>query len=165
MRKHFAMMGRYNRWANALLYDAAFALPEEDYRRDLQVAFTSLHGTLNHILVGDRIWLSRFEGFGSPPLALDQILADTKDGLRAERAATDDAIERWAEEADFDSIFSYQRNGKHFSQPIAPAAVHMFNHQTHHRGQCHAMLTRLTGKAPSMDLAFFQRNTGEGMAL
>ena len=163
MRKHFGMMGRYNRWANALLYDAAHALPEEDYRRDLQVAFTSLHGTLNHILVGDRIWLSRFEGFGSPPLALDQILADTKDGLRAERAATDDAIDRFVEAADFDGVFSYQRNGNHFSQPIAPAAVHMFNHQTHHRGQCHAMLTRLTGKAPSMDLAYYQRDTGEGM--
>lgn len=164
MREHFAMMGRYNRWANALLYAAAHALPEDDYRRDLGVAFTSLHGTLNHILVGDRIWLSRMEGFGSPPLALDEIVADNKDALAAERQATDDAIDRFVASADFAAAFSYERGGTLYNQPTAPAAVHMFNHQTHHRGQCHAMLTRLTRKAPSMDLIFYMRETGEGLA-
>jgi uncharacterized damage-inducible protein DinB len=67
MKPHFLVMARYNAWANVRLYKMAGALPEELYRREVGVYFKSLHGTLNHLLVTDRIWMRRLTGEGSHP--------------------------------------------------------------------------------------------------
>ena len=88
--------------------------------------------------------------------------------LSAARRAEDARIIDWIEgltPAALAGRFRYQTISKPapVEQPLAPALVHFFNHQTHHRGQCHAMLTRLVGKAPSLDLIFFQRESGMGM--
>jgi len=164
----FTMLASYNRWANGRLYDAAHALPDADYRADLGAAFGSVHGTLNHLLVADRIWLSRMSGTGEAPARLDAILADDPDELRAERAETDAALVAYVAGLSAEDLarpFTYTRatSPEPVTQPLAPALLHVFNHQTHHRGQVHALLTRVAGTAPALDLVFYQRETGEGL--
>ena len=162
MKAHFAMFARYNAWANRRLYDAAAALPDADLRRDLGAAFGSLHGTLNHLLVTDVIWLARFRGVRPPPWPLDHVAHEPFEDLRAARAALDDDVIRFVAETPgpaFAAEFTYRTvtGNREVTQPLGPAVAHLFNHQTHHRGQAHALLTRLTGEAPPLDLIFFQR--------
>ena len=163
----FPMLAAYNAWANRRLYAAVAALPVEQYRAEAGLFFKSLHGTLNHLLVTDRIWLKRFTGEGEAPDRLDAILFDDLAGLREAREAEDRRIVDWVGsqgDAALAGTFSYRRvtTPDVFTQSLAPALLHLFNHQTHHRGQCHAGLTRLAGKAPELDLLFFQRESGMG---
>ena len=84
---HYRMFGHYNAWANKRLYDAAASLTSEQYRADRGAFFKSVHGTLNHLLVTDRIWMQRFTGEGDAPDSLDAILFEAFEGLRAARDA------------------------------------------------------------------------------
>ena len=168
MKAHFDMLALYNRWANSRLYEAAGQLPDEDYRADRGAFFRSVHGTLNHLLVGDRIWMHRFTGEGEAPTRLDAILYEELAELRAARQAEDARIIRYVEgleQQDLAGRFRYRTTSKpaDIEQPLAPALLHFFNHQTHHRGQAHCLLTGLTGDAPSLDLIMFQRETGIGL--
>lgn len=168
MKPHFDMFARYNQWANERLYNAAGALADDDYRRDLGAFFGSLHATLNHLLVADRIWMHRFTGSGPRPAALDEILHDSLAALREARRAEDERIVDYVsglEENALDGVFRYRTitSPQDVEQRLAPALAHFFNHQTHHRGQAHALLTRLAGDAPSFDLIQFQRATGIGL--
>lgn len=168
MKPLFTMLANYNAWANLRLFEAVGALSEADYRADLGAFFGSLHGTLNHLLVGDRVWLKRFLGKGDAPASLNAVIAEDFADLRTERAATDAAYSAFVAgltEADLRAPFRYTTltSPATISQPLAPALLHAFNHQTHHRGQAHALLTRLTGEAPPLDLIYFQRETGEGI--
>jgi len=162
MKAHFRMLAAYNAWANRRLYDAADGLDEADYRADLGAAFRSVHGTLNHLLVGDILWLARFRGQPNPPLRLDQILHEDRARLRAAREALDAEIAGFISalgDADIASTITYSMitRPETVTEPIAPALIHFFNHQTHHRGQVHALLTRLTGGAPALDLIYYLR--------
>jgi len=74
MKSRYQMFAGYNAWCNERLYDAAAQVPDADYRADRGAFFKSLHGTLNHLLVGDRIWMRRFTGAGEQPPSLDTIL-------------------------------------------------------------------------------------------
>lgn len=159
---HYRMFARYNAWANGRLYDAAAQLPADQYRADRGAFFKSVHGTLNHLLVTDRIWMQRFTGEGEAPNRLDAILFETFDELRAAREAEDQRILRFVEGLDDRRIagtIKYRRvsSPDEFEQQLAPALAHWFNHQTHHRGQVHALLTGLAGRAPELDLLYFQR--------
>ena len=161
----FPMLARYNRWANERVYDAAAALPDADYDADLGAAFGSIAATLNHLVVGDLIWLSRFAGTPAPQLSLDSTVAEDLPTLRQMRQTLDTEIVTFADQltdAAIGATFSYTRatSPETLTEPIAPALVHFFNHQTHHRGQVHAMLTRLTGEAPALDLIYFSRLHG-----
>jgi uncharacterized damage-inducible protein DinB len=163
------MLAAYNEWANRRLYDAAAGVPDEDYRADRGAFFGSLHGTLNHILVGDRIWMHRFTGTGDSPQHLDGILYEDFAALRTARQAEDARIIAYIarlSEADFDGLVRYRtlRDPTEIEQPLVPLLLHFFNHQTHHRGQAHCLLTGLKGEAPSFDLLIFQRQTGIGLA-
>ncbi|MGX7744613.1 DinB family protein [Rhodopseudomonas parapalustris] len=163
-RRHFAQFAAYNRWANARLYQAALALPDDVYRRSVGVFFGSLHGTLNHVLVADRIWLKRLTGVGEAPTRLDAILFDDLRALAAARAAEDERIIEMIDGHDaaaFAEVVTYATtSGKSFHQPRAEILSHVFNHQTHHRGQAHACLSILTGdEPPTLDLLAFQRGT------
>ncbi len=145
----------------------AAALSDADYRADRGAFFGSVHGTLNHILVADRIWMRRFTGVGEPPGPLNTILFNDFDLLRAARAAEDGRIVDWVAgltEAALAGVFQYASvtDGRRFEQQLAPALDHFFNHQTHHRGQVHALLTGLVGKAPELDLVYFMREAGLG---
>src|ERR1700686_2429976 len=86
---HFNQLAAYNRWANARLYAAALALPEEAYRRPAGVFFGNLHGTLNHLLLTDRLWLKRLTGQGEHPNQLNAILYDNRADLTRARLAED----------------------------------------------------------------------------
>ncbi len=164
----YQMFAHYNAWANERIYAAASTLPDADYRADLGAFFRSVHGTLNHLLVADRIWMVRFTGSGDAPTSLDAILFDDFADLQQARIAEDQRIIDWLDglsASDLDQMLRYQpiSNPTPVVQPLAPTLSHVFNHQTHHRGQVHALLTRLAGTAPSIDLAPFQRETGMGM--
>lgn len=166
MQQHFRMFAAYNRWANERLYAAAAELDDEEYRRDMRAFFVSIHGTLNHLLVTDRIWLHRFTGEGSAPRTLDAILFDRLGDLKTAREKEDARIIGWIDGLGTDAIagrFTYTTvsDMRTISQRLAPALAHFFNHQTHHRGQAHAILTALGKAAPSFDLIQFQR-TEEG---
>jgi uncharacterized damage-inducible protein DinB len=160
--ENFRQLADYNRWANLRLYGAALDMPEEVYRRPTGVFFGSLHGTLNHLLLTDRIWLRRLTGAGDHPDRLNAILYENrKDLLRARIAEDGRLIDVVASYGDADLIeaISYQTtSGKPYRQALQDILLHLFNHQTHHRGQAHACCSILTGaEPPSLDLLTFQR--------
>jgi uncharacterized damage-inducible protein DinB len=162
------MFAGYNRWANDRLYDAAGALSEEDRRADRGAFFRSVHGTLNHLLVGDRLWMARFTGTAPPADALDAILHDDFVGLRAARIAEDRRIIAYVDTLgpqDLAGSITYRTliaPQRRMEQTLTSALDHFFNHQTHHRGQVHCLLTGISGTAPSLDLLLFQREAGSG---
>ena len=163
VRAHFEMMADYNAWANTLLFDAAHALPDEAYRRDLGAYFQSVHGTLNHLYVADTIWMSRFRELPNPPWKLDHMAHDDPDDLRKRRDALDRDIIGFVgglDDSQLQQEFSYftVRDQTRVTQQMSPALAHFFNHQTHHRGQCHAMLSQLDTDPPALDLLYFQRS-------
>jgi uncharacterized damage-inducible protein DinB len=126
-----------------------------------------MHGTLNHLLVGDRIWMQRLTGTGEAPNRLDAILYDDLASLRDARQAEDARIIGYVDgltDDDFKGRLRYRTlsNPATIEQALSPALDHFFNHQTHHRGQAHCLLTAITGDAPSLDLIMFQREAGLG---
>ncbi len=161
--EYFQTFARYNTWANELVYDAAAELPDGAYRTPRPAAyFSSLHGTLNHILVGDRVWMARFEAVDAGVTSLDQILFDDLAELRAEREAEDARIERYtagltAEAIAGDLQFRTLVKPLDLSMPLWQALGHFFNHQTHHRGQAHALLKEAWVEPPSLDLVYYLR--------
>jgi uncharacterized damage-inducible protein DinB len=155
--ERYRMFAAYNAWANARLYDAAARLSDADYRADRGAFFKSVHGTLNHLLVGDRLWMRRFTGEGTAPARLDAILFEELPDLREARTAEDRRIANYADgldEAKLRAEFTYRTitNPTTISQPLAPALDHFFNHQTHHRGQAHALITAFGEKTGDTDL-------------
>lgn len=168
MKQHFRMFAAYNRWANRLVYDAAATLGEDELNRDTGAFFGSLIATLNHILVADRIWMRRFTGEGAAPAELDAILHPDLASLRAAREAEDVRIIDWLDSLSEKAIagrFTYitVTDMRTISQRLSPALAHVFNHQTHHRGQAHTILTMLGKPSLRLDLIYFQR-TEEGRA-
>lgn len=161
----YTMFAGYNRWANARLFDAAARLSDSDYRADRGAFFRSVHGTLNHLLLADRVWMGRFTGqtFSAP--RLDMILFDDLPTLARERAREDERIVDFTAGLDAERLeapLRYVRASANtaYSQPLWTALDHFFNHQTHHRGQIHAILTGLQAQAPELDLLYFQREAG-----
>ena len=158
----FKQFAAYSKWANARLYAAALDLSEPAYRLHIGVFFGSLHGTLNHLLLTDRLWLKRLTGEGDHPNHLDDILYEDRMELARARIAEDErlitVIEKY-DEATLRGLHSYKTtSGMPQSQVLGDILMHLFNHQTHHRGQAHACLSILTGdEPPSLDLLVFQR--------
>lgn len=170
MKPHFQMFAAYNRWANERVYAAARALPDADYRRATGAFFGSLHATLNHLLVTDRIWMRRFTGAGPEHARLDEVPCATLDALEAARKVEDQRIIGYVDgldEAGLAGTFTYRTvtNPRDITQPLGPALAHLFNHQTHHRGQAHGQITTLAGRdtGPVLDFIAFQRASGMGM--
>src|SRR5437764_10037010 len=169
MKDHYARFAGYNAWANRRLYDAAAELSDAEYRADKGAFFKSMRGTLNHLLATDRIWMKRFTGEGEAPDRLDAILHERLADLRAAREAEDRRIVRWIgglDETTLKGVIRYRRvsTPDEFVQPLMPALDHWFNHQTHHRGQAHMILTSQGKKAPELDLLYYQRLVDAGQA-
>ena len=169
MTARYLMFAGYNAWCNERLFATAAQVSDADYRADRGAFFKSLHGTLNHLLIGDRIWMRRFSGGGEAPPSLDAILYDDFAQLRAARRSEDDRITRYVaglREDDLAKTIRYRTvvNPQDIEQDLAPALDHFFNHQTHHRGQAHALLSAIVGneRTPSFDLIIYQRQTGDG---
>jgi uncharacterized damage-inducible protein DinB len=170
MKPHFQMMAGYNRWANERLYEAAQWLPDREYRNNRGAFFGSVHGTLNHLLVTDRIWMQRLSGTGTAPQRLDEILFDDFAALQEARIAEDNRIVAYVDGLGEDEIVAgivYRTitSPREMKQTRGSGLAHLFNHQTHHRGQAHALITQIAGNeaAPSLDLLLFQRESGIGM--
>lgn len=162
MKPHFLKMAKYNAWANARLYGMARDLPDESYRRNVGAFFGSLHGTLNHLLGTDRIWMHRFTGTGDPPKTLDEILFEDLPSLELARREQDTRIVQYIDglsDSDIRKDVAYvMTNGKPQRYPLEDLLAHLFNHQTHHRGQAHTILTLLGITEPqSLDLSAMLR--------
>jgi uncharacterized damage-inducible protein DinB len=165
VKQHFSLMARYNRWANARLYAAAADLPEGALAQALGLYFGSLLGTLNHLLVADRIWMHRLERSGEHPSRLDAIVEAQLAALRAAREAEDERIVHYVGglgAADLAQPWDYSTlAGVPQRQPVRDILAHLFNHQTHHRGQAHAALSLLgVAEPPPLDLLIMMRQEG-----
>jgi uncharacterized damage-inducible protein DinB len=158
---YFHRFGRYNAWANRRLYEACAALSAPDYRAERPSFFGSIHATLNHILVGDRVWMGRLEGVPSGIERLDQILCDEFADLKAARESEDARILGFvsglAEETIAGTLRYRNMAGEAQETPLAWTLAHFFNHQTHHRGQVHGMLSGTPVAPPPLDLIYFLR--------
>lgn len=153
------MMATYNAEMNRRLYAAADTLDDAVRRADGGAFWGSIHGTLSHLLWGDTIWLSRFDGWDPPPVPMQDSPRMVQDwaALRAARAAADARIAQWAERltdarlAASMTWFSGVVN-REVSMPLWVLVGHVFNHQTHHRGQAHALITRAGARPDDTDL-------------
>lgn len=152
----FQTVARYNRVANQRLYEACTQISDGEYRRRRAGSFGSIHALLNHGLLADRIWMSRFLGSGKTTPPLNTVLHDEFPALRAAREQDDAAMEEFfrnAPESFLTKKLSYTNSkGIHYEEPSVPAVLHMFNHQTHHRGQVHVMLSQCGVQPPSLDM-------------
>jgi uncharacterized damage-inducible protein DinB len=152
-------MAAYNSEMNRRTYAAADTLPDEERRADRGAFFGGIHATLNHLVWGDRIWMSRFAGWEAPEVSIPgstALHADWEE-LSAVRRELDADIEAWAagltEEAlDPELVWFSRSMQRERRDPRWLAITHFFNHQTHHRGQVHALLTRAGVKTQDTDL-------------
>jgi uncharacterized damage-inducible protein DinB len=153
---HFRMMAGYNRTANRRLYESCAGLSDDDYRKPRSGSFGSIHALLNHLLLGDRIWMARFEGGGRTTPQLNTVLHDDFAELRTAREAEDARIVAFFDaltQTFFDLPIQYANNqGRACVEQPGVALAHFFNHQTHHRGQIHVMLSQTPVEPPSLDL-------------
>jgi len=148
LRDYAVAMAAYNAWMNDRLYALCAALPDDERKRDRGAFFASIHGTLNHLLLGDQAWMQRFSGESVSMRAPEEELFADFDALRGARRRLDGRIADWAaalpddaSDATF-SFFSVTYN-KHRTLPGWAPIVHFFNHQTHHRGQLTTLLSQL----------------------
>lgn len=152
-------MARYNAWQNENLYGAAATLDDAARRLDRGAFFRSIHGTLCHLLWADRMWLHRFAGTARPAGRIRESaeLVEDWDDLAAQRCAFDAVIRDWAKELSRDWLageltwFSGATQ-REMRKPTGLLVAHLFNHQTHHRGQVHAMLTAAGARPGDTDL-------------
>jgi len=158
---NFSVMTRFNAWANERLYRVVAGLSDVDYREDRKAYFGSIHNTLNHLLVGDRLWLARVEGTEHDIRTLDQILYENFAALREARRAEDarfiELVDSYTE-ARLSAPVTFRRmsaGSGEMSMRLDRILLTLINHQTHHRGQVHAMLTAGGAKPLQMDVIDF----------
>ena len=141
--KRFA---RYNRWQNQSLYAAAATLADGTRKRNMGAFFKSIHGTLNHLLVADSLWLSRLDSQPCAVTSLDEELYGDFDELRKQRGFADDRLDRVVAALTDEKLagnLTYRRisgNQDEMTTPLTLVFMHLFNHQTHHRGQVTTLL-------------------------
>lgn len=146
--EHANMMARYNQWMNENLYAVCADLSDDERKADRRLFFGSIHGTLNHLLLADKVWLGRFTRQPFDVRGLDQELFADFSSLREARADTDRLILEWTAgltEAELARDLEYRSISKPAprSLPMWIAVTHLFNHQTHHRGQVTTALSQL----------------------
>jgi uncharacterized damage-inducible protein DinB len=158
-QRHFIRLAQYNTWFNGQIYDHVERLDDEERHRDRGAFFGSIHATLDHLILCDRSWLGRIRKSGLPfPSLTDAELVDSIvrldegvfprfDELRAGRRTTDRVLECFVAELTPELLATdlEYRNSKGipFSQPLWHVVAHVFNHQTHHRGQVTTLLSQL----------------------
>ena len=161
-KEYVLTMARYNAWQNKQITPVVQAMDEDLLSQDLGVFFSTILGTLNHLLWADTIWMSRFCTDVAPPTVpgIDSVrMCATVGDWSAGRFRMDGRMRIWAEtlknvDLTGEVVWTSGVLGREVSTPVALCVAHMFNHQTHHRGQVHAMLTRLGLEAPVSDVIF-----------
>ena len=137
---------RYNRWQNQSIFSAAAKLADGTRKRNMGAYFKSIHATLNHLLVGDRLWLDRVDGVPTTIATLDQELYSDFDELCAQRERADSRLDRFVatlDEAKLAGKLTFRRlsgDQGELTLPLALVMMQYFNHQTHHRGQVTTLL-------------------------
>ncbi len=155
-------MAAYSGWMNDSIFAVCETLSDEDRKKDCGAFFKSIHGTLNHLLWADQIWMSRFTDTPAPvsediPGSVSQY--ESFEGLKRERVAFDQVIEGWAaglEQTEMEGDMTWYSGsaGREITKPRTLLITHMFNHQTHHRGQVHCLLTQFGVQTPTTDMPF-----------
>lgn len=160
-------MARYNAWQNHAIFMAADALPEAAREADRGAFFGTIRRTLSHLMWGDLMWMSRFDGGDGPggSIATSPEMFDWA-ALMALRPKLDARIAGWAWMLTQDEIAGDLRwhsfaLGRDMGKPYALCVMHLFNHQTHHRGQVHAMLTAAGARPGDTDLPFMPDEVAE----
>jgi uncharacterized damage-inducible protein DinB len=143
---HYALMARYNRWMNEKLYAICADLSDETRKQDRGAFFKSIHGTLNHLLFGDLVWMARFQQHEVPNRIIDELHADFGE-LRAARGAMDARILDWSATLSpqwLAAPFTFTSNvdRKVRTLPAWVLVAQLFNHQTHHRGQLTTLISQ-----------------------
>jgi len=153
------MMAEYNTAMNRNLYDAAGRLDDAARKQDRGAFWGSIHATFNHLLWADTMWMSRLAGWAKPPVGMRQSVALEDDFavLTERRVVADQGISQWAAGVDEgwlagDLTWFSGAVQREVSRPRALAVTHLFNHQTHHRGQIHALLTQCGQRTGDTDL-------------
>ena len=158
LRHHLRLMARYHGWAYERLYASLAAIEDHDYRRNTGLFFGSIHATLNHLLLADRIWYGRLTQVPYPFASLRDPVDDDRESLgthlRARGDVWVDHLDR-IDDATLGGITHYRKtDGSPGALPCASILLHVFNHGTHHRGQISTVLTQLGVAAPEMDLPY-----------
>jgi len=163
---HFKMMADYHRWAHEILLRHIKPISNDEYRHECGLYFQSVHGTLNHLLLGDMLWHGRFVGRPVAITGLDHEFHSSREALMA--ALTSQAA-CWVDyvaqltEARCKEVLSYQSSkGIQYALPTGQLLGHVFNHGTHHRGQVSAIITQLGYPCPEMDLVYYMLDRDKG---
>jgi uncharacterized damage-inducible protein DinB len=159
-KTYFLMLAHYNQRANQKLFSTLIGLTEEQLNQDCKAYFKSLMQTANHVLVGDILWFERINGVVASTYALDGVLYNQLAQLENARIEHDQILINFIHEHDevsFHQAITYVRRGQVYTEPLIEILAHVFNHQTHHRGQMHNMIFELTATSLELDLIFFQR--------
>lgn len=168
LKSNFELLARYNQWMNSSIYQSASQLGKAELDKDRGAFFGSMMGTLNHLLAGDTVWLQRFSAHEQPfqslahihdlrtPTALDSILYAEFDSLWAARIHVDDLIIGFVDELTdnvLDSSLCFNNaTGEPCKKNLGTLLQHLFNHQTHHRGQVTTLLTQAGVRVGVTDL-------------
>lgn len=177
MLGQFTLLADYNIWMNDKVYAAASQLSDAELKENRGAFFGSIHGTLNHLLVADRIWLQRFaHHFSTPstlewvsqlprPTALDEMLFNDFQEMREHRQILDLSIKDWVISlslTDLQQILEYSSmKGIPARKPFAGVLLHFFNHQTHHRGQVTTLFAQLGKDVGPTDFLLLIQNENE----
>lgn len=158
-RQYVCLMAEYNRWMNGKVYDVCAALPDAEMSTDHGAFFNSVLGTLNHLLYGDLAWFGWFRDGEPRATTPDQLLFTELADLSIARKNLDEEIIIWADEVTDDWLaapFSYRSfiDGQERTFPAWVLVAHMFNHQTHHRGQLTTLLSQAGKDVGVTDLPF-----------
>lgn len=158
---HVRLMAAYNAEMNRRLYAAADRLRDDQRRENRGAFFGSIHATLNHLVWGDSVWMGRFAGWDAPKVGIPASVSlhEDWDALKAVRAETDVRIEAWAATVDpawLSGTLSWYSAAmqRDVTRPTWVLVTHFFNHQTHHRGQAHALITGFGEKTGDTDIPF-----------
>ena len=162
-----AMMARYNMWQNASLVAAADTLSEGALAQDRGAFFGGILGSFSHMLWGDTIWMSRFDDWTPPEGGIPGSAALHADwaALKSAREQADTRILGWANRLEDEALtgeLGWYSGAveRHVTLPVGQCVAHFFNHQTHHRGQIHAMLTAAGARPGDTDLIFMPEDIG-----
>jgi uncharacterized damage-inducible protein DinB len=158
---YFRTLARYTRWANERLYAACAKLAPDELAQPRAAFFGSIQGTLNHLVAGDRAWLDRLEGIKTEIRTYDQVMAEDFESLARIRVEQDARIvvlvDDLGPEELAETLYYTTIAGGRAETPTHWVLAHMFNHQTHHRGQAHGLLSQTAIAPPPLDLAIYLR--------
>lgn len=160
----YPLLARFNRWVNRRFYGLLAGLDDAERKRDRRAFFGSIHHTLNHLLVVDRLWLDRLQGRSNEIRGLDQVLHEDFGELREARERMDERIIGYVEGLDAAALARPLRyefiSGSVAETPVHLLLITLFNHQTHHRGQIHALMTQAGLKPSDSDVIDYLEDGG-----